>query len=180
MWNTSENSFNGDRRLNYSNAYGLQADTHMKGDDYSWVSSALYFGWLIGAYPWNVALQRFPIGKLIGFMLFAWGAVCMLQAAVFNFSGFFAIRFFLGALEACISPAWILLTSMLWTREEQPLRTSFWLSVNGVSSIIGALLSYGLGHVDNLAVQNWKLIYLVSHDPPFEVLTDTKCRLLEQ
>lgn len=86
----------------------------------------------------------------------------MLQAAIFNFSGFFVIRFFLGVLEACISPAWVLLTSMLWTREEQPLRTSYWLSVDGVSSIIGALLSYGLGHVNNLAAPNWKLIYLVS------------------
>ncbi|KUJ19341.1 MFS allantoate transporter [Mollisia scopiformis] len=154
-------SFLDKQTLNYSNAYGLQADTHMKGIDYSWVSSALYFGWLVGAYPWNLALQRFPIGRLMGCMLFVWGAVCMLQAAVFNFSGFFAVRFFLGMLEACISPAWVLLTSMLWTREEQPLRTSFWLSVNGVSSIIGALLSFGLGHVDNLAVPNWKLIYLV-------------------
>jgi MFS family permease len=85
----------------------------------------------------------------------------MLQATVFNFSGFFAVRFFLGLVEACVSPAWVLLTSMFWTREEQPLRTSFWLSVNGVSSIIGALLAYGLGHVDNLALPNWKLIYLV-------------------
>ena len=87
----------------------------------------------------------------------------MLQAAVFSFSEFFAIRSFLGFFEAYISPAWILLTSMLWTREEQPLRTSFWLSMNRLSSILGALLSYGLGHAaDGLTVLNWKLIDLVS------------------
>lgn len=86
----------------------------------------------------------------------------MLQAAVFNFSGFFAVRFFLGLVEACVSPAWMLLTSMLWTRDEQPLRTSFWISMNGLSSILGALLSWGLGHADGSAVPNWKLIYLVS------------------
>ena len=147
--------------LNYSNAYGLQADTHMKGNDYSWVSSALYFGWLTGAYPWQVLLQRYPIGRLIGVMLFIWGSVCMLQAAVFSFSGFFAIRFFLGLLEAVVSPAFIILTSMLWTREEQSLRTSYWLSVNGVSSILGALLAYGAGHVTGLAIPQWKLIYLI-------------------
>jgi MFS family permease len=83
------------------------------------------------------------------------------QAAVFNFSGFFAIRFFLGLLEAVISPAFIMLTSMLWTREEQSLRTSFWLSVNGISSILGALLAYGAGHASGLAIPQWKLIYLV-------------------
>ncbi len=135
----------------------------MKGNDYSWVASALYFGWLVAAYPWNYLIQRYPIGRLLGFMLFVWGAVCMLQAAVYSFSGFFAIRFFLGMLEACISPAFVILTSMLWTREEQALRTSFWLSTNGVSSILGALLAYGSGHADGLAIPNWKLIYLVSH-----------------
>lgn len=133
----------------------------MKGDDYTWVASALYIGWLIGAYPSNLALQRFPIGKFVGFMVFMWGAICMLQAAVFNFSAFFAVRFFLGAVEACVSPAWLLLSATLWTREEQPLRTSLWLCTNGLSQIIGALLSYGLGTVENLSVPNWKLIYLV-------------------
>ncbi|EEP78541.1 predicted protein [Uncinocarpus reesii 1704] len=160
MMTTYMLSFLDKQTLNYSNAFGLQADTNMTGDDYTWVASALY---LAGcrAYPSNLALQRFPIGKFVGYMLFVWGTLCMLQAAVFDFSGFFAIRFFLGAMEACVSPAWLLLSSTLWTREEQPLRTSFWLSSNGISSIIGALLSYGLGHVDNLAVPNWKLIYLV-------------------
>ncbi|KAL2421627.1 putative transporter [Exophiala dermatitidis] len=161
MMTTYMLSFLDKQTLNYSNAYGLQADTHMKGDDYSWVASALYFGWLTGAYPWNLILQRYPIGKLIGCMLFIWGAVCMLQAAVFNFAGFFAVRFFLGMLEGCISPAFVILTSMLWTRQEQALRTSFWLSTNGVSSILGALLAYGTGHAGGIAVANWKLIYLI-------------------
>lgn len=133
----------------------------MKGDQYDWVASALYFGWLAGAYPSNLALQRLPVAKFIGCILFVWGAICMLQAAVFNFSGFVAIRFFLGLVEACVSPAWMLLTSMLWTRDEQPLRTSFWISMNGLASILGALLSWGLGTTDGTSVPNWKLIYLV-------------------
>jgi MFS family permease len=138
----------------------------MKGDDYSWVASALYFGTLASAYPWNLILQRYPIGRLVGYMVFVWAAVCMLQAAVSSFSGFFAVRFFLGMVEGCIVPALVLLTSMLWTREEQPLRSSFWLSVNGVASILGSLLAYGSGHATNLAIANWKLIYLVIHLQP--------------
>ncbi|GAD97578.1 major Facilitator Superfamily protein [Paecilomyces variotii No. 5] len=161
MMTTYMLSFLDKQTLNYSNAYGLQADTHMTGDDYSWVASALFFGWLIGAWPANVALQHFPVARLIGCIMFVWGALCMLQASAFNFSGLFAVRFFLGLTEACISPAWVLLTSMLWTRDEQPLRTSFWISTNGVSSILGALLSWGLGKADHTAVASWKLIYLV-------------------
>ena len=94
-------------------------------------------------------------------MLFVWGSVCMLQAAVFNFAGFFAIRFSLGALEAVVSPAFILLTSMFWEKEEQSFRSSLWLACNGFASIIGALLAYGSGSVANLVIPNWKLIYLI-------------------
>ncbi|KAF7192194.1 putative transporter [Pseudocercospora fuligena] len=154
-------SFLDKQTLNYSNAYGLQADTNMTGQDYSWVASALNIEWLLAAYPWNLVLQRYPIGRLIGCMLFVWGSVCMLQAAVFNFGGFFTVRFFLGGLEAVISPAFILLTSMFWEKEEQSLRSSFWLACNGFSSIIGALLAYGSGNVEGLAIPNWKLIYLI-------------------
>ncbi|EXJ65068.1 hypothetical protein A1O7_01408 [Cladophialophora yegresii CBS 114405] len=161
MMTTYMLSFLDKQTLNYSNAYGLQEDTNMTGDDYTWVASALYFGTLVSAYAWNVVLQRYPIGRLVGGMVFVWAGVCMLQAAVFNFSGFFAVRFFLGVVEGCIAPAFVLLTSMLWTREEQALRTSFWLSTNGVSSILGSLLAYGSGHATHLAIDNWKLIYLI-------------------
>ncbi|OTA59562.1 MFS general substrate transporter [Hypoxylon sp. EC38] len=161
MMTTYMLSFLDKQTLNYSNAYGLQQDTKMTGDDYSWVASALYFGWLCGAWPWNMLLQRVAIGKLVGGMLFVWGAVCMLQATVFNFSGFFAIRFFLGMLEACISPAWVILTSMLWTRKEQTLRSSIWLCTNGVSNILGALLAYASGVAGGLSIAQWKLIFLI-------------------
>ncbi|KAK3681208.1 hypothetical protein LTR37_020940 [Vermiconidia calcicola] len=154
-------SFLDKQTLNYSNAYGLQEDTNMSGSQYSWVASALNIGWLLAAYPWNLVLQRYPIGRLIGCILFVWGSVCMLQAAVFNFAGFFAIRFSLGALEAVVSPAFILLTSMFWEKEEQSFRSSLWLACNGFASIIGALLAYGSGSVANLVIPNWKLIYLI-------------------
>lgn len=114
-----------------------------------------------GAWPWNMLLQRIAIGKLVGSMLFVWGIVCMLQATVFNFSGFFAVRFFLGMLEACISPAWVLLTSMLWTRKEQTMRSSIWLCTNGVSNILGSLLAYASGSAEGLSIAQWKLIFLV-------------------
>lgn len=120
----------------------------MTGDDYSWVASALYFGWLIGAYPSNLALQHFPVAKIVCSIMFLWDLLYI----TLNFSGFFAIRFFLGFAEACISPAWVLLTSMLLTRDEQPLRTSFWISTNGMFSFLGALLAWGLGDVDNTTV----------------------------
>lgn len=36
--------------LNYSSVYGLQEGTHLHGDQYSWLGSIFYFGYLIAQY----------------------------------------------------------------------------------------------------------------------------------
>lgn len=38
------------------------------------------------------------------------------------------VRFFLGAIESIIGPVFVIVTSNWWTRQEQALRTAFWLS----------------------------------------------------
>lgn len=133
--------------LNYSNAYGLQKDLHLHGNQYSWIASVTNIGYLVFAYPATFALQKCPIGKYVAANLMVWGTILMLTTLAKNFAGIMALRFVLGGAEACIGPAWMLLTSIFWTREEQPLRMSGWLGCNGLFAIIGAGLSWGLGHV---------------------------------
>ena len=87
--------------------------------------------------------------------------IAVLVAAAFNFGGLFALRFMLGAAEAPISPGMMLLTSILWTSEEAPLRTSMWLAVDGVATIVGALLAWGLGHTNSDIIPSWKFVFLV-------------------
>lgn len=146
--------------LNYSNAYGLQTDLNLVGREYSWVASLTNIGYLVCAYPSTIALQKLPIGKFVTFMVMFWGAILMLTCTVKGFAGLAAIRFVLGGAEACIGPAWISLTTMFWTREEAPLRMSCWLGMNGLSSLVGAGIAWGLGTVDNPALPPWKLIFL--------------------
>lgn len=133
----------------------------MTGNEYAWVASAMYFGWLVGAWPASLLVQRYPISKVVGLAALVWGLICMLQAAPHSFSGFFAVRFFLGFVESVLNPSWLLLTSILWTRDEQPLRTEFWIAMNGMAAMLGALLSWGVGTVEGSAIPNWKLIFLV-------------------
>jgi MFS family permease len=108
--------------LNYANAYGLQKDLGLTGDDYSWIASITNIGYLVCAYPSNVVLQKLPIGKFVAGNLMLWGAILMLTCVAKNFAGIMALRFVLGGAEACIGPAWMLLTGMFYTRKEQPYR----------------------------------------------------------
>lgn len=97
----------------------------------------------------------------MGGLPIVWGGLSMLTAASSNFGGRFALRFLLGGAEAPISPGTMMLTSMLWTTDEAPLRTSMWLAVDGIATILGALLAWGLGHTTNDAIPSWKFVFLV-------------------
>ena len=69
-----------------------------------------YLGW---EYPAARLLQRLPLAKYSAFCIIAWGLVLCCFAAVKNFSGAVAVRFFLGMLEASVTPGFALFTSQV-------------------------------------------------------------------
>lgn len=154
-------SFLDKQTLNYANAYSLQTDLHLHGNQYSWVASITNIGYLVCAYPASIGLQKFPIGRFVGIALCTWGTLLMCMVASKNFQTILALRFLLGGTESCIGPAWMLLTTMYWTRSEQPFRMACWLGCNGLSSLVGAGIAYGLGHATHATLAPWQLIFLV-------------------
>jgi ACS family allantoate permease-like MFS transporter len=64
-----------------------------------------------------------------------WGTILCCFAAVENYSGAIAIRFFLGVFEAAVTPGWALFTSQWWTKKEQGSRTGIWFSFNGFAQV---------------------------------------------
>lgn len=75
------------------------------------IGSMFYFGYLAWEYPTSRLLQRLPIGKYSAFNVFFWGATLACFAAVQNFSGAVAVRFFLGVFEAAVTPGIVNLPS---------------------------------------------------------------------
>lgn len=64
----------------------------------------------------------------------------MAQAAAQNFGGLLALRILSGAFEAIADPAFMLITSMFYTRAEQPSRISAWYAWNGIGVAGGGLI----------------------------------------
>jgi sugar phosphate permease len=52
--------------LNFAAAYGFQKGTHLHKQQYSWLSSIFYFGYLWAQLPAGYLLQKLPIGKFLG------------------------------------------------------------------------------------------------------------------
>ncbi|KAI9744427.1 MAG: hypothetical protein M1818_001956 [Claussenomyces sp. TS43310] len=147
--------------LNYASAYTLKADLHLEGQMYSWVAAIFNFGYLFWALPSNLLIQRLPVAKYTGAMIVCWSLILICHIAAKNYAGMLVLRFFLGMFEASISPALMSICSMFYTKEEQPLRMCIFLAFNGMATMVGALLGYGLGHATGTALQSWKLIFLV-------------------
>jgi len=51
--------------------------------------------------------------------------------------------------------AFMLFTSMYYTREEQPSRISAWYLFNGFGVAIGGLIGYGIGQIKG-ALASWR------------------------
>ncbi|CAI6335246.1 unnamed protein product [Periconia digitata] len=160
--------------LSYASVMGLRlpsSDDKLKsgidltGSEYSWLGSMFYFGYIIWEYPTSQLLQRLPLGKYSAFNIIIWGLVLACFAAVENYAGAMAIRFFLGVFEAAVTPGFALFTSQWYTRKEQGLRTSIWFSFNGFAQIFGGLLAYGIAvgsRKHGTILEPWKIIFLVT------------------
>ncbi|KAK1515912.1 uncharacterized protein CCOS01_13110 [Colletotrichum costaricense] len=146
--------------LSYAAIFGIQSDLNLKGTEYSWLSSIFYFGFLIWALPTNFMLQKFPIAKYLGLNIFAWGTFLMLQAAAPNFGALAALRAISGAAEACADPAFMIITSMWYTRREQPIKIGLWYTANGIGITLGGLLGYGIGNIKG-ALASWKYEFII-------------------
>ncbi|KAA8652350.1 allantoate permease family MFS transporter [Aspergillus tanneri] len=151
--------------LSYASVMGLKTDLGLKGNEYQWLGSLFYFGYLAWEYPTSRLLQLLPIARYSGACVVIWGAILCLFAAVHNFPGAVAIRFFLGVFEASVTPGFALLTSQWYTKKEQGSRVNIWFSFNGWGQILGGLVAYGIAEgtqKHGSAIQPWKIVFLVT------------------
>lgn len=91
--------------LSYAAIFGIRQDLHLVGTQYNWLSSAFYFGFLAWAIPTNYLLQRLPVARYLGSMIFMWGFFLMLQATCKSFATLTVLRVLGGAAEAVSDPS---------------------------------------------------------------------------
>ncbi|KAI0889272.1 MFS general substrate transporter [Annulohypoxylon maeteangense] len=148
--------------LSYSANFGLLTDNHLVGNQYSWASGSIFYLAYMVSQPIVARLiVRFPIGRFVGIATMLWGAVLMTTAASRSFASLMTIRAIQGCMESCINPAFIVISSQWWTREEQPLRISYWFLGNSIGQVCGGLLGYGIAHITSHNVPNWAWFFLI-------------------
>ncbi|KAE8154559.1 major facilitator superfamily domain-containing protein [Aspergillus avenaceus] len=146
--------------LNFSSVYGLKEGTHLKGQDYSWLGSIFYFGYLIAQWPAGLALQKLPIGRFLSITTIVWGGLLMTTPACYNFAGIAINRFLLGVTEAVVNPGFVLMMGIWYTSNEQPLRLEIYYCTNGIATMFGGLLGYAIGHITT-GLPRWMYVFLI-------------------
>ncbi|KAI0426496.1 major facilitator superfamily domain-containing protein [Xylaria sp. FL1042] len=146
--------------LSYVSIFGIIEDANLTSQQYSWLSSILYFGQLAFQPLAAFLLVRLPTGKVIGTAIVLWGMTQALLAACTDFKSLISLRFLLGAFESLIAPSCIAITQMWWRRSEQTLRTSYWNAMNGVTQIVGSIVTYGLGHITSHQIYRYQIIFI--------------------
>ncbi|KAI0049609.1 MFS general substrate transporter [Auriscalpium vulgare] len=138
----------------------------IKGQNYNLVSQAFYIGFLVWEFPTVYISQKLRLAKYLGTNIVLWGIVLMAHAAAPSFGAFFALRFLLGMFESCVAPSLILIISMFYKKEEQATRISwFYVMVshiaNGLTSVFGGFVAYGISFYDGHRIAPYKILYLV-------------------
>lgn len=147
--------------LSYAAIFGIQKDTHLVGTDYSWLTSIFYFGYMFSQPLSGIVLQRYPAAKCLAACVFLWSVILFMHVVCDSWAKLMVVRFFLGVVEGLTFPAFMLINAAWWPRKIQPFRMGFWFSFNGVSQIVGGLLSYGLGYIKS-SIASWKWMFLIT------------------
>jgi|TARA_R110002003_G_scaffold112_11_gene9632 MFS family permease len=137
-------------------------------------AAIFYLGFIVGAYPAMYLAQRFPIERVASAIVTVWGICLILTVACRDYKDLYAQRFFLGLLEAGISPMFMVIVGSFYKKNEQAFRmgsvaisscvptslidSSIWYCCTGYVSIFSPLINYGLGQARG-ALSPWKYMY---------------------
>ena len=67
--------------------WGISKDVGLVGQEFSWLSAIVYFGYMMMQFPNSWILTKAPPGKFMGVALIGWGGCLCIMAACHNFAG---------------------------------------------------------------------------------------------
>ncbi|KFZ12691.1 hypothetical protein V502_06973 [Pseudogymnoascus sp. VKM F-4520 (FW-2644)] len=139
---------------------GIIADTKLVGQEFSWLSSVFYFGYLAASYPMSIAFVKYPLGKVLAISVVAWAIILGCHGAANNFAGLVVLRILLGACESAISPGFSLMTGIWYKPSEHATRHGIWFLGNSFGGLGGSLMAYGVNHIES-KIATWRWLFII-------------------
>ncbi|KAH9888205.1 major facilitator superfamily domain-containing protein [Xylariomycetidae sp. FL2044] len=148
-------------QIGTASLYGFQTDNNMKGQEYSWLGSILPLGTLIGLVPASYLVNKIPPAKLLSGASVLWSILTICYAPCRSWSGFMALRFILGFLEAAITPSLTMIITSFYRKTEQPPRNAIVFAY--FSSIFNGFFAWVVGRIPETApLFRWQYLYIMT------------------
>ncbi|KXN73673.1 MFS nicotinic acid transporter Tna1 [Conidiobolus coronatus NRRL 28638] len=152
--------------IGFARVYRMEEELHLTPAQYSWTLSIFFVGYVLFEVPSNLLLKKATPPRWIARIMVTWGAITMALAAVKNFEGLMAGRFFLGVAEAGLFPGLIYFLSFWYTRKEQGLRIALFYSAASLAGAFSGLLAYGISYIDQHGgLSGWQWIFIIEGAP---------------
>ncbi|KAJ8079155.1 hypothetical protein PM082_013443 [Marasmius tenuissimus] len=148
--------------LGQSAILGIIPGAKLTQTEFNWLGAVFYISYLVFQYPQNLALQRYPVGKWMSINILIWAIALLSHAACKSFGALFAVRFILGACEGAITPGFMIVTSMFYTRTEQTRRVGYWFLMNGFAVIFLGFLAFGVVHTRTPNFMPWQWLMIIT------------------
>ncbi|CAN6618529.1 high-affinity nicotinic acid transporter [Trichomonascus vanleenenianus] len=154
--------FNALDKGNISNAKtdGIEADLHMKPDDWNLLISIFYIPFVLCAFPITFVIKKFTAARVIPLLMIGFGSLSLICAAVVNFGGLMVVRFMLGICESAFFPGIIFYLSTFYRRAELARRLAIFYAAANIANAFSGLLAFGLFQV-NGRLHGWQYLFLV-------------------
>ncbi|KAM5355066.1 hypothetical protein ACJ41O_001712 [Fusarium nematophilum] len=152
-------------QTNISNAFvsGMKEDLGLYGNERNWLNSYFNIGYLIGTVPTQMIQLRYIRPSIwIPLCEVLWSILVMAMAAAKDVETLYALRFFVGLLEACAFPGYAALLGGWYGPRELTKRMALFEQTSAIASMFSgylqAALYKGLGGRHGLAGWQWLII----------------------
>lgn len=143
----------------YTSIFGMWKDTHLNQNMYNNSTTLFYVGYILGQVN-LVFLQKLPVGQVMTALSFLWALIIYLHTVAVNHQGVYALRFFLGFVEAIAIPALNTTMGQFLTAEEKSWTASLFYTTCLGNEIVVGFIAFGLLHA-HPKIAIWKLFMIV-------------------
>lgn len=139
----------------------LFQDLHFKPNQYNLLLSIFFVPFVVFAPPLSMLGKKFSPARVLPILMFTFGAFTMLSSAAFNFSGMFALRWFLGMAEAAFFPLVIYYLTTFYRRGELARRLAIFYAASNIANAFSGLIAFGVFQIKGSSLPNWRYLFII-------------------
>ncbi|KAJ5557146.1 transporter, partial [Penicillium frequentans] len=155
--------FNSLDKSNVGNAKtaGLEDTLGLHGNQYNLILSIFFVPYVLTAPFLGLLGKRYGPNIVLPCMMLAFGTCTILVVTAYNFSGLFAIRWFLGMAESAFFPLVIYYLTTFYRRGELARRLAIFYAAQSIASAFSGLLAFGVFRIQSGPLAPWRYLFLL-------------------